>query len=131
MRFLIAQAVLDVPPPLVEALQRMLVEGGVVGGRAAVAPGLLEQLQLQPHVGELGGIDDARLLDPEDRDLVEELPRRERNEDVLHERDPSNSSSLAVTCSTRMRSMTPGTSILWFHGSRAGSQPRKVRAASA
>src|SRR6202023_2992350 len=112
--FLVAGAILDVPQALVDVLQRALIEREVARGAAAVPPGLLEQRQFQLHVGELGGIEDAHLLDSEDGDLVEQLARRDGNEDVFHGRDPSNSSSFAVTWSTLMRSMTPASSILWF-----------------
>src|ERR1700732_2683653 len=127
--FLVPDAILDVPQALVDVLQRALIECDVLRGAAPVPPGLLQQRKFQLHVGELGGIEDAHLLDPENGDLVEQLARRDGNENVFHGRDPSNSSSFAVTCSTLMRSMTPGSSILWFHGNSPGSQPRKARAA--
>src|SRR3984893_13420789 len=127
--FLVADAILDVPQALVDVLQRALIERDVACGAAAVPPGLLQQRQFQLNVGELAGIEDAHLLDSENGELVEQLARRDGNEDVFHGRDPSNSSSFAVTCATLMRSMTPGSSILWFHGSSPGSQPRKARAA--
>src|SRR2546423_2070712 len=127
---LVADAILDVPQPLVDVLQRALIGRDVLRGAAAVPPGLLQQRKFQLHVDELGGIGDAHLLDPEDGDLVEQLARRDRNQDVFHGRDPSNSSSFAVTCATLIRSMTPGSSILWFHGHSPASQPRTARAAS-
>src|ERR1700724_3129441 len=126
---LVPDAILDVPQALVDVLQRALSECDVLRGAAAVPPGLLQQSKFQLHVGELGGIEDAHLLDPENGDLVEQLPRRDGNEDVFHGRDPSNWSSFAVTWATLMRSMTPGSSILWFQGNSPGSQPRKARAA--
>src|SRR5579862_7655519 len=121
---LVADAVLDVPQPLVDVLQGTLLDAELVRRGAALAPGLLEQRQFQFHVGELAGLHDARLLDAQDGDLVEQLARGDGYQDVLHARDPSNSSSLAVTSLTSISSMTPGSSILWCQGSCCGAQPR-------
>src|SRR5580704_10527674 len=128
--FLVADPVLDVPQLLVDRHQPPLFGADVVGGSAAVLPGRFEQGELEFDVVEFGGLLDARQLDTQDSDLVQELARGQGYEYVFHKRDPSNSSIRSVTCSTVIRSMTPGTSILWVHGRACGSQPRKRRAAS-
>src|SRR6267154_2456577 len=75
LRLLVADAVLDIPQSLVDVLERALILSEVVAPAAAVAPGLLEQREFQLHVGELAGIEDASLFDPQDGDLVEQFSR--------------------------------------------------------
>src|SRR5262245_45269699 len=110
-------------------MQCPLIRGQIDARSHCFAPRLLEERQLAPAVLELRGIRDARRLDAQDGDLVEELPGGDGHEDVLHECVPGHAdpkrdaycrawSSFMITWSTVIRSMTPRSSIFSVHGRR-------------
>ncbi len=124
LRLLFPDEILDVPESLVHLLQGALVTRHVERSAPGVLPGFLEEIELETHVGDLAGIDNAGDLDTQDGDLVEQFARRDGYEEVFHVRHRNNSSSLPVTWSTPMRSITPRCSIFSVQGSFSGVRPR-------
>src|SRR5690606_27554122 len=109
--------------------------------RHGTGPGLFQQLQFVAHIGDFLRVAHALGLDAQDGDLVQQFAGGDGDEDVVHGVHVRvrgrlrfwrrTASSLAITSSGRMRSMTPGFSILVIQGSCSGRLRRYCCAASA
>src|SRR5262249_27979003 len=81
MTLLVADVVLDVPELRVDVAQRLPLGFDVLLRECGFAPGHLQERQLGAHVRDLRGVGHACGFDFQDRDLVDQLARRDRNLD--------------------------------------------------
>jgi len=71
----VAEAIFDIPQPLVDCQQRGALSTDVKRGKGRALPAVVECRQFGLYIGKLAGIGDAPRLDVEDGELVDQFAR--------------------------------------------------------